>query len=197
MVRLDASARRAAQSSFDLEVTMLAVLFVVIAIAVRFLLLALPHMWLNLTPVGAALLFFGARGPKRLAWLPLVAFIAADVYMTRARYGYPLTADAFVTWAWYAGMIGLGMLLRRNQSPLRIFGASLAAAVSFFLVSNFAVWMVWDMYPKTVNGLMLCYAAAIPFFRNELVSDVLFTAVLFSVPAVIAALKPAAARQAA
>ena len=176
---------------------MLAVLFVVIAIAVRFLLLALPHMWLNLTPVGAALLFFGARGPKRLAWLPLLAFIGADVYLTRVHYGYPITADAFVTWAWYAAILGLGTLLRRNQSTARIFGASLAAAVSFFLVSNFAVWAVWTMYPKTIDGLMLCYAAAIPFFRNELISDVLFTAVMFSVPAVIAALKPEGARQTA
>lgn len=176
---------------------MLAVLFVFVAIAVRFLLLSLPHMFLNLTPVGAALLFFGARGPKRLAWLPLVAFAAADVYLTKVHYGYALTADQFVTWAWYAGIIGMGMLLRRNQAPLRIFGASLATAVSFFVISNFAVWAVWNMYPKTLDGLMLCYAAAIPFFRNELVSDVLFTAVLFSVPAVIAALKPHAARQTA
>ena len=176
---------------------MLAFVFVALAIAVRFLLLSLPHMFLNLTPVGAALLFFGARGPKRLAWLPLLAFIGADIYLTRVHYGYPITADQFVSWAWYAGILGLGMLLGRKQTPARIFGASLATAISFFLVSNFAVWAAWTLYPKTLNGLMLCYAAAIPFFRNELVSDVLFTAVFFSVPALIAALKPHAARQTA
>ncbi len=176
---------------------MLALVFVAIAIATRFLLLSLPHMFLNLTAVGAALLFFGARGPKLLAWLPLLAFIAADVYLTRVHYGFAVTADQYVSWAWYAGILGFGMLLGRKQTPARIFGASLVTAVSFFLVSNFAVWAVWNMYPKTVNGLMLCYAAAIPFFRNELVSDVLFTAVFFSVPAVIAALKPAGARQTA
>ncbi len=176
---------------------MLAVIFVVIAIAVRFLLLSLPHLWLNLTPVGAALLFFGARGPKRLAWLPLLAFAATDVYLTKVHYGYPLTADQFVTWGWYAAILGLGTLLGKNPARLRIFGASLATAVSFFVISNFAVWAVWEMYPKTFNGLMLCYAAALPFFRNELVSDVLFTAVFFSVPAVIAAMKPAGSRQTA
>ncbi len=176
---------------------MLAFVFVALAIAVRFLLLSLPHMFLNLTPVGAALLFFGARGPKRLAWLPLLAFIGADIYLTRVHYGYAVTADQFVSWAWYAGILGLGMLLGRKQTPVRIFGASLVAAVSFFLVSNFAVWAAWTLYPKTLSGLMLCYAAAIPFFRNELVSDVLFTAIFFSMPAVIAALKPAGARQTA
>lgn len=176
---------------------MLAFVFVALAIAVRFLLLSLPHVFLNLTPVGAALLFFGARGPKRLAWLPLLAFIGADIYLTRVHYGFAVTADQFVSWAWYAGILGFGMLLRRKQTPVRIFGASLVTAVSFFVVSNFAVWAAWTMYPKTLSGLLLCYAAAIPFFRNELVSDVLFTAVFFSVPAVVAALKPATTRQTA
>src|ERR1051326_1481396 len=91
---------------------MLAVLFVVIAIAVRFLLLALPHMWLNLTPVGAALLFFGARGPKRLAWLPVLAFIGADIYLTKVHYGYAVTADQFVRWGGGAGRLRVGVVPR-------------------------------------------------------------------------------------
>ena len=44
---------------------MLAYLFVVVAIAVRFM----PHP-LAFTPVGASLLFFGARGPRRQCWVP-------------------------------------------------------------------------------------------------------------------------------
>lgn len=176
---------------------MLAFLFVALAIAVRFLLLFLPKMWFSFTPVGAALLFYGARGPKRMAWLPLLALIGTDVYLTKVHYAYPLGADELFVWGWYAAIIGLGMLLKNKQTPARIFGASLVVAVSFFVVSNFAVWAMFSLYPKTLNGLMLCYAAAIPFFRNELVSDVLFTAVLFSVPAVIAALKPQTARQVA
>ena len=171
---------------------MLAILFVVIAVAFRLL----PHTF-SITPVAASLLFFGAKGSKRWAWVPVVLLAASDVYLTKVRYGYPLTADHFVTWAWYAGMIGLGMLLRRNQAPLRIFGASLAAAVSFFLVSNFAVWAVWEMYPKNFGGLMACYVVGLPFFQREVLSNVFFTAVMFAIPAVIAALKPEGARQAA
>ncbi len=171
---------------------MLAVVFVIIAVAFRLL----PHTF-SVTPVAASLLFFGAKGPKRWAWLPVLLLAGSDVYLTTVRYGMSLTPDHLVTFAWYAAMIGLGMLLRRNHAPARIFGASLAAAVSFFLVSNFAVWAVWQMYPKTLSGLMVCYAAGLPFFQREVLSDVLFTAILFAIPAVIAALKPQHARQTA
>jgi hypothetical protein len=57
-------------------------------------------------------------------------------------------------------------------------------------VSNFAVWLVWNMYPHTWNGLGACYAAAVPFFRKQFVSDILFTAVMFSIPALLHARKP-------
>jgi hypothetical protein len=174
---------------------MLAVLFVVLAIAARFLLLMVPHLWLNFTPVGASLLFFGARGSRKLLWFPVVALAASDVILTKFHYGYSLTPDHYLTWVWYAAILALGTLLRKNQSGSRIFGASLATAISFFLLSNFAVWMVWDMYPKTVSGLLACYTMALPFFRNEVVSDVLFTAVLFAIPAGIAMLKPHGAKQ--
>lgn len=171
---------------------MLAIVFVLIAVAVRLL----PHT-LSVTPVAAALLFFGARGSKKLAWLPVLLLAGTDIYLSRVVYGAPLSADLLVSWVWYAGMIGMGTLLRRNQAPVRIFGASVAAAVSFFLVSNFAVWAVWQLYPKTFAGLMTAYAVGLPFFQREILGDVVFTAVMFAIPAVIAAVKPQAADQAA
>lgn len=165
---------------------MLAYLFVVLAVAVRFL----PHPF-SFTPVGASLLFFGARGPRKHAWVPVLLLAGSDVLLTRFQYGYPFTLDHLATWAWYAAVVALGTLLRDNARPLRIVGASLTTAVSFFAISNFAVWAVWNMYPKNLGGLAACYLAGIPFFRNELVSDVLFTAVMFSIPALLHVLKPA------
>jgi Family of unknown function (DUF6580) len=158
---------------------MLAFFFVLLAIAVRLD----PHHILAFTPVGAALLFFGARGPRKLAFVPLVLFAATDVYLTLFQYHYSVTADTYVTWVWYAGIIALGMLLRRNAGGLQILGASLATAFSFFLVSNFAVWAVWPEYPKTFDGLMMSYMMGLPFFRRDLVGDVMFTAVFFGIAA--------------
>jgi hypothetical protein len=163
---------------------MLAYLFVLLAIASRFL----PHPdgWVQFTPLGAALLYFGARVPRTRMLVPLVALIAADVYLTRVTYAYPLTADHVVTWAWYAGVILLGgALLGRRVSPLRVGAGSLAASIAFFVASNFAVWAVWHMYPKTLAGLATAYLAAVPFFRNQVLADLLFAAVLFAIGALV------------
>lgn len=168
---------------------MLAYLFLVLAIAVRFA----PHAF-SFTPVGAALLFFGANAPRKRAWIPLVALAASDILLTRLVYGYAFLPDQFIIWAWYAGMVLLGGMLRQNVRPARVLGASLAAAVSFFVLSNFGVWLAWPTYPHTFAGLTACYLAAIPFFRNELVSDVVFTAAMFSTPVAISAVRRHLAR---
>jgi hypothetical protein len=158
---------------------MLAYLFVAIAVAVHLRFFALPYSFM---PVTAALLYFGARMPRRQMWIPVALLGASDVYLTRVTYGYPLTADHLVTWAWYAAMVLLGGVLIKGFSAVRIGAASLIASVSFFLISNFAVWMVWrDMYPKTFNGLMGCYIAGLPFFRSAVASDLLFTAAFFAI----------------
>jgi hypothetical protein len=162
------------------EVNMLAYFFVLLAIAVRFL----PHP-LAFTPVGASLLFFGARGPRRQLWLPLVLLAASDVILTKLVYAYAFSWDHFVTWAWYGAMLWLGTRLRENARPLPVVGAALAGSVSFFLVSNFSVWAAWDMYPKTLSGLLACYDAGVPFFRRALVGDLLFAGLMFATPVLL------------
>ena len=157
---------------------MLAYLFVIFAAAVHIRFIALPF---SFTPVVAALLYFGARMPRKQMWVPVALLAASDVYLTRVTYGYPLTADHFVTWAWYAAMLLLGSVLIKGFSPLRIGASTLIGSVSFFVVSNFAVWMVWQMYPKTFGGLTTCYVAGLPFFRNAIISDMLFTAAFFGI----------------
>jgi hypothetical protein len=37
------------------------------------------------------------------------------------------------------------------------------------------------MYPKNLGGLMACYVAALPFFRNAVVSDLFFAAAFFGI----------------
>lgn len=167
---------------------MLAYLFVILAVVIRFL--PKSVLWFNFTPVGASLLFFGAKGPRKHMWIPLALLAGSDIVLNLFVYHYALQAEVMVSWVWYAAVLLIGSLLRENSGALRVLGASLGAAVSFFLLSNFAAWMVMsDLYSRSVQGLMACYVAAIPFFRNEVVSDVLFSAVFFSVPVVIAALK--------
>ena len=162
---------------------MLAYLFVIFAVVAR--MPFMPHPW-NFTPAAAALLYFGARGSRRQLWAPFVLLAASDVILTKFVYSYPFSWDHFVTWAWYAAILLLGSKLRDNTSWLRIGGAALASSVSFFALSNFAVWACWNMYPMTLSGLMTCYAAGLPFFRRGVAGDMLFTVVMFGLPAVAA-----------
>ncbi len=163
---------------------MLAYFFVLFAIAVRFM----PHP-LALTPVGAALLFFGYRESRRKMWIPVALFAASDVLLTTLFYRYPLSWDHLVTWAWYAAMIWLGSNLKQNAGVLRIAAAALTCSVSFFVISNFAVWAAWtNMYPHTMAGLLTCYDAGLPFFRRAIEGDMIFTAAMFATPALLHAL---------
>jgi len=73
----------------------------------------------------------------------------------------------------------LGLVLRRRKSVSAIAGCVLAGSVIFFLLTNFAWWAGYDLYPHTLAGLMLSYEAAIPFFHWTLLGDIFFATVLF------------------
>jgi hypothetical protein len=107
-----------------------------------------------------------------------------DVVLTRYVWHYPFTWDTLITWAWYAAILWLGTNLKEKAGFWRVVAAAAASSVSFFIVSNFAVWAAWpQMYPRTLAGLVASYDAAIPFFRGTAVSDLFFSLAMFSVPA--------------
>ena len=160
---------------------MLAYLFVIFAVLAR--MPFMPHPW-GFTPVAAALLYFGARGSRRQLWVPFGLMITSDVLLNKFVYAYPLGWDQPVVWAWYAAILLLGTQLHENSGWLRVAGAALASSVSFFILSDLAVWAFGTMYPKTWSGLVSCYVAALPFFRRGLAGDMLFTAVMFGLPAI-------------
>ncbi len=166
---------------------MLAYLFVLIAVAVRLMAGTGEFATYGFTPVGAALLFFGSRMPRKQFWIPVALLIGSDFYLNLKVYGMPITWDQSIVWVWYLAACFIGGLLRGRVKPRFVLGAALASAVSFFLVSNFSVWLAGYVgYPKTFAGLMACYVAGIPFFQKGLASDVLFSAMFFSVPVLIA-----------
>lgn len=172
---------------------MLPFLFVLLAIAVRFLpfmgpINFLPHAW-HFTPVAASLLFFGARGSRRMMWVPVALFAATDVILTKYVYSSAVSWDLLVTFAWYAAILWLGTNLRENAGPVRVVFAALASSVSFFLISNFVVWAAWpQMYPRSLHGLMMSYVAGVPFFRGTVESDLFFSIAFFGTPVFLLAL---------
>jgi hypothetical protein len=148
-----------------------------------------PHpAWFSFTAVGGSLLYFGARRSWWQGIFPLAVLAATDYFLTVYAYGYAFHAqDYLVTWAWYAvAMVIGGVLLRRRANAGRVIGASIASSTSFFLVSNFMVWMgSVVMYPHTAAGLSACYIAGLPFYRNDLLATTLVAGLAFGVPALI------------
>jgi hypothetical protein len=165
---------------------MLAYLFVIFAVAVRFM----PHPWM-FTPVVGSLLFFGARGSRRQLWIPFVLLAASDVVLTKFVYSYPFTWDNYVTFAWYAAVLWLGTRLGAKTKLVPVIGAALASSVSFYLISNLAVWASTDLYPKNLSGVWMSYMAAIPFFRHAIAGDLIFTVAMFTAPMALHALSGA------
>ena len=46
-----------------------------------------------------------------------------------------------------------------------------------FLITNFSVWLIYDYYPKTFEGLLLCYTMGIPFVKNTILSTMIYTGI--------------------
>lgn len=168
---------------------MLAYLLLLVAVLTR----VAPHAgWMNFTAVGGALLYFGARRSWREMLAPLAVLMAADCYLTLFSYHYAFNWQDYIpTWMWYAAAMVLGrILLSERATASRVVVAALLGPTSFFVISNFAVWMAGGMYAHTLAGLEACYVAAIPFYRNDVASTALVLGLAFGVPALLRRLNP-------
>jgi hypothetical protein len=168
---------------------MLAILVLVLAALSRLLPHLFHNMAFNFTAVGAGLLFFGSRRPRWQTVLAVAVMALMDIYLTTKVYGYAFHLSGYLmTWAWYAAVCLTGSVLLRKVTALRVIGGVLASATSFFLLSNLAVWAssasfgAAAMYPHTLSGLTACYAAALPFYGNDLLSTGVFSAAFFGLP---------------
>jgi hypothetical protein len=164
---------------------MSAYLALVVAVLSRILPSVFHTTSVGFTAVGGGLLFFGARRSRWQTIPAVLALMATDYYLTTYVYNYPFHASAYVvTWLWYAAICLFGhQVLAGKPSALRVAGAVLASATSFFLLSNFVVWIGSTMYPHTAAGLGICYVAAIPFYANDVMSTAITAGAFFGLPA--------------
>jgi len=135
----------------------------------------LPHPP-NLTPIAAMALFGGAHFASPIAAfaVPLSAMFLSDGLL-----GFGLHPVMPFVYGSFAVTVCLGRWVRRRRSPLAVGMAAVTGSVVFFVVTNLVVWLVGDLYPRTFDGLVTCYIAAIPFFRTTLAGDAFYTVVLF------------------
>ncbi len=150
----------------------------------------LPHPP-NFTPVGAVALFGAAHFRSRWAafLVPLGAMLFGDLALEAAGQlgllggwmagGRGFYAGMWVVYLAVALVAALGFLLRRRRSVPAVAACVLSGSVLFFLVTNFAWWAGYDLYPHTAEGLLTSYVAALPFFHWTLLGDAFFGTALF------------------
>ena len=139
----------------------------------------------NFTPIGAMALFSGAYlGRRGLAFVaPLGALFLSDLVL-----GF---YDGMTTVYFSVALIVVvGCLAISKVTPLRVAGAALASSLSFFIITNFSMWLFSAIYPHTAAGFAACYVAAIPFFQNTVAGDLFYATLLFGGFAVVERLMP-------
>jgi hypothetical protein len=129
----------------------------------------------NFTPLAAMALFAGAHLNRRAAFIVAIgALLIRDLVI-----GFHILMPA--VYVCYLFNVFVGQRLNGIHTPRRVVTASVLGSVVFFLVSNFAVWALLNTFPKTPQGLLACYTAGIPYFRNTLASDLLYSVAMFGI----------------
>ncbi len=141
--------------------------------------------WLpNFAPVAAIALCGPCVFPRRVAIvLPLAILFASDVLLN-LHYGASLiSGEMLVRFLALAAITCLGFFLGSHKRMGTFLLASLGASVFFYLATNTASWLTAPEYAKSFAGWWQALTVGIPgypptwtFFRNSVVSDLLFTA---------------------
>jgi hypothetical protein len=132
----------------------------------------LPHPP-NVTPITAIALFGGFYlSRKSLTFLiPLTAMLISDLFLGI----HYLIIPVYLS---FVMITFIGSFIKQN-SISRLAVASIVSSTLFFIITNFAEWMMGAIYPKTLLGLQTCFIAAIPFYTSSAAGDMFYTAVLF------------------
>jgi hypothetical protein len=127
---------------------------------------------------------------KRYAFLfPILSMLISDA-LYQLLYSQGLTPiKGFYGGQWenyllIASVTIIGFFINKNKVS-QIVAGSLAGAIFYFIVSNFTVWIGSGLdinnqpYPKTIEGLMSCFTAALPYFKWSVLSTLVFNGIFF------------------
>tara|TARA_B100001173_G_scaffold282908_1_gene268085 strand:- start:55 stop:642 length:588 start_codon:yes stop_codon:yes gene_type:complete len=172
------------------------IILIIALVAIGIIGRLIPHPP-NFTPIIAiALLASHLFKNKWIIILPsLMAMWISDLIINNYLYGgyhdsLVIFSPSFL-WV-YAPIICialLGTVLIKKVKISNIALSSISGSLIFFLVSNFGVWIsgtisidgvLTPMFSKSLSGLITCYTVALPYFGNQLVGDLLYSATLFS-----------------
>ena len=136
----------------------------------------LPHP-LNFTPILSFALLSGVYSTNHLGvFIPISIMLLSDMI---------LGSHGTIIWVYSSLFVIylIGYYFINNISFKNVLLGSLVGSFLFFVLTNLGVWFIG--YPKTIEGLIACYVAAIPFYKNTLLSTVLYTSIIHSAYSVL------------
>lgn len=151
-------------------------LFLIAIIGISIATRLLPHPP-NFTPIAALALFAGVYASRVSKWYllaPLGAMLVSDAFV-----GLYEWKTMTVVYANFLAIGLLGLLMKKHKNVGTIALGALAGSILFYLTTNFAVWAFSGMYVPTIEGLMLSYTMALPFFKFTLLGDLFYVALFF------------------
>jgi len=157
-----------------------------VLIAVGLLGRLLPHLP-NATPITALAVVASIYvGRKTALFLPLGVLLLTDLII--GFYSIGIMASVYGSFLLIAI---LSQFLKKKHDFLAVLFTLLGASLSFFFITNTAVWWFSPWYEKSFAGLLYSYQMGLPFLKNMFLGDMVYTYTLLSVFALAQLLIPA------
>lgn len=112
---------------------------------------------------------------------PIIAFGIPLIIMAFTDSIIGNTSIFLFTWSAFLAMPVLGKLLAKyiERYPIVFgLGTGLIGSIVFFLWTNFGVVLTTNMYSKDIAGLIQSYINGLPFFRNQLLGNLVFVPIV-------------------
>ena len=158
--------------------------FVLIAVTTLVKVICAPNINLSGFSAGIAVALFAGfteKDSRKIILLPLVTLFISDVliqllYITGNFRFAGFYDNQWINYLLIVGLSFIGVLLRRG-GLVSILSSGIIAPAIFFLISNYIVWATQAQllgYTNDFAGLMNCYRAGLPFYRNSVISTLVF-----------------------
>ncbi len=145
-------------------------MFLVIIVILAGLTRLAPHPP-NFTPILSIALFAGLCFKHKLSFMiPLLIMLFSDFFIGNFD---------MALWIYLCLLliVYLGKYSKSRFSYKSVLVNSFISSILFFSISNFGVWIIG--YPKTISGFIDCYLMAIPFYKNTLLSTLIYSSCLY------------------
>ncbi len=139
-----------------------------------------PHP-ANFAPMAAIGLFGGVYFSRKQALLlPVAAMVISDFFI-----GFDSLESRLVVYGSILLASLIGLWVKNHKNVFSVIGGSLLGSILFYLITNCVIFYSTRMYPHTLSGQLVSYTNALPFFRNTLLGDLVYTVAFFGIYEVV------------